>query len=53
MVDHAPLSRHLGDDVDLRVQMSGGDSDLKLVLQNCYTTPERASDTKYFIIRHG
>nr|KAG5695923.1 hypothetical protein BaRGS_017361 [Batillaria attramentaria] len=48
-----PLHRRLKEEIDLRVQLEGGDSDLKLVLQNCYTRPLPTSDVTYTIIKSG
>ncbi|KAK7488875.1 hypothetical protein BaRGS_00019832 [Batillaria attramentaria] len=48
-----PLRRRLKEEVALRVQLEGGNSDLKLVLQNCYARPLPASSTTYYIIRDG
>nr|KAG5701059.1 hypothetical protein BaRGS_008780 [Batillaria attramentaria] len=48
-----PLRRRLKEEIALRVQLEGGNSDLKLVLQNCYARPLPASSTTYYIIRDG
>ncbi|KAK7089754.1 hypothetical protein V1264_024952 [Littorina saxatilis] len=53
LVASIPLSRRLGDDIDLRLEMTGGDLDLKMVLQNCYTKPNIVTNTTYYIIQDG